>query len=158
MSGYELLRKAWFCKAHGSGVHLVADYCCTLKFFYLLLFFGRAHLHNGTNKFDACRFLLLNGVYAEQVEYLYLSVVAIRWKEVYAAFLSHRFVANALERFHGGCVSHADTFCHIFHAVNTAIPHDIFNVDIVADECLCAVIEVDNTDKTVSVESEIIKK
>ena len=95
---------------------------------------------------------------AEQVEYLYLDVVAVRRQEVDAALLAHSIVADGLESLHGRCILHADALSHIVHAVNTAIPHNVFNIDVVANKRLDVVVDVDDTYKSVTVQSEIIQE
>ena len=95
---------------------------------------------------------------AEQVEYLYLDVVAVRRQEVDAALLAHSIVADGLEALHGRSILHADALSHIVHTVNTAIPHNVFYVDVVANKRLDVVVDVDDTYKSVTVKSEIIQE
>ena len=95
---------------------------------------------------------------AEQVEYLYLDVVAVRRQEVDAALLAHSIVADGLEALHGRSILHADALSHIVHTVNTAIPHNVFYVDVVANKRLDVVVDVDDTNKSVAVKSEIIQE
>ena len=158
LPGYVFLCEAWLCEAHGCGVHLVADDCRTLKLLNLLLLLCRTHLYNGTDKVHTCCLLLLHGMDAEQIEYLYFGIVAVGWQEMDAAFQAHRLVADALERLHRRCVSHAYLLCHVLHAVYTAVPYDVFNVNVVANECLCAVVNVNDANKSFSVLTEVIKE
>ena len=77
---------------------------------------------------------------------------------MYGAFLSHSIVADGFQAFHGSRIVNAHLLCHIVHAVYAAIPHNIFNVDIVAHQRLDIVVDIDNTYQSIAVLSEIVEK
>ena len=145
-----------FGKTHSCSVHFVANNGSTLKLLYLLLLLGRTHLYNGIDEIHACSFLLLYWMNAKQVEYLNLNIVAIRWQEVYATLQSHGIVAYCLKALHRCRVLYTHALSHIVYAVYAAEPYNIFYVDVVAHKCLNVVVDVDNANKTVAVQTEVI--
>ena len=46
----------------------------------------------------------------------------------------------------------------VFYAVNRPIPYDVFNVDVVANECVDVVVDVDYSNKSIALYAEIVKE
>ena len=95
---------------------------------------------------------------AEEVEYLELDVVAIRRQEVNLALLRHGIVADGLQALHRSGVVDAHLLCEVVNALHAAIPYDVLNVNIVTYQGLYVVVNVDDTHKSVTLLSEIIKE
>ena len=158
LSAYKLLSHSRTGESHGCGVHHVAYLCGSLQLLYFLRFLCRTHLYHSLYEFHARSFLLLYRMDAEQIENLYLYVVAVRRQEVNLAFLLQGLVAGTLQRAHRCSVLHAHLCREVMHAVHAAIPYDVFDVDVVAEDCLTVVVDVDHSDESVSVLSEIIQE
>ena len=71
---------------------------------------------------------------------------------------AHSIVADSFKAFHRSRIAHSDLFCHIVNTVHRTIPHDIVNVDIVADEGLDVVVNINHTYETVALLTEIIEE
>ena len=118
----------------------------------------RAHLHHSLDESHAgCRLLLVR-MNTEQVVNLNLYVMAVRRQEMNRAFLSHGFVADVFQCAHRGRICHAHLCCEVADAVYAAIPHYVFNIDVVADERLFVVVYVYHSDQSVAVLTEIIEE
>ena len=145
-------------KSHGCGVHLVTDDSSTLQFLNLFCRLGRSHLHYSLNESKRCFLFLLVGMNAEQIEYLQLDVPSVRREEVYLALLRHGVVADGLQRLHWSRVLDSHLFSHIVHTVYASVPNDVFNVYVVANECLDVIVYIYHTNQSVSVLSEVIQE
>ena len=77
---------------------------------------------------------------------------------MYRAFLFHGVVADNLKLLHRCAFFHSCVFCHIMNAVNASIPYDVVNINVVADKQLLVVVNVDYSNESVSLRSEIIKE
>ena len=65
---------------------------------------------------------------------------------------------QAFETAHGGALGTARLRGHIAYAIYGAKPHDILNINIVANEPLVARISIDDTDESVTLEAEVIEE
>ena len=60
--------------------------------------------------------------------------------------------------FHRSRVGHAYLRGHVGHGVDGAEPYDILDVDVVADKGLLIVVDIDYTDQSVALLSEIVQE
>ena len=95
------LSQSGFGESHGCGVHLVANGASLVDFVDFLLLFGGAHLDHGLDELYRCRFFLLVGMNAQQVENLQFVVVSVWRQEVDGAFQFEGLIADDLQLFHG---------------------------------------------------------
>ena len=72
--------------------------------------------------------------------------------------LCQSFGTDALQGLHGGGIGHTHLLGHHLYALHTAIPHNVFNVDIVTDERLCIVVHINDPYESVSLLPEIVEK
>ena len=142
---------------HGCRVHLIANDGGTLQLLDLFIGLHRAHLHDSLDQVHGSALFLLVGMDTEQVEYLNLDVSTVRRQEVDAALLAHGIVADGLQRLHRRRVLHADLLCHVVYTFYRAIPYDIVDTDVVADECLNVIIHVNDTHESFTVLTEMIQ-
>ena len=77
---------------------------------------------------------------------------------MYRTFLGQCIVADGLQRLHGSRTADAHLFGKVLYTGYRAIPHDILDVDIVADEHLGALVDVDDTYQSVALLSEVIQE
>ena len=118
---------------HSCGVHLISDNRSTLQFFNFLWSLGRTHLDNSLDEIHAGFLFLLVWMNAEEVEYLKLDVVAVRWQEVDLAFLRHGIVTDGLQALHWRRIMYAHLLCEIVDAIYASVPYNIYQVDIITD-------------------------
>ena len=74
------------------------------------------------------------------------------------ALLRHGIVADGLQALHRSGVVDAHLHCEVVNALHAAIPYDVLNVYIVTYQGLYVVVNVDDTHKSVTLLSEIIKE
>ena len=72
--------------------------------------------------------------------------------------LTQCVVANRLESLHVYCVSHANGIGHVSNRINTSIPNDVINVDVVTNECLGVVININHTNEPITLHTEVIEE
>ena len=77
---------------------------------------------------------------------------------MYPAFLPQSLVACVFQRTHRCRVLHAYLCGEVVNAVHAAIPYDVLDVDIVAEDSLTVVVYVDDSYESVSVQTEIIQE
>ena len=157
LSCYVLLDYSRLAHSHGRGVHLVSYDSCPLQLLNLLLLLGGALPYYGVDKLHGGTFLLLVGVYAQQVENLYHDVVTVGRQEVYLALEPQCVVAYCLQALHWCAVAYSHLCRHVVDAVG-AVPDDVLNRDVVANEGLDVVVDVDDSHEPVPVLSEIIQE
>ena len=158
LAAHEFLRHTGTGEPHGGGVHLIADGGGALQGFYLLGLLHRAHGHNGLDECHGGGCLLLAGVDAQQVVQLYFDVVAVGGKEVEGAALAAGLVAEFLQVAHRSAVGYTHLGGHVAHTVHTAVPYDVFYVDVVADEGLLILVDVDHAHQAVALLTEVVEK
>ena len=95
---------------------------------------------------------------AEQIHDLDHVVVTVGRKEMDGAVLVLGLVADHLKLFHGSGTMDAHLSSQVAHTVNTAIPHDILNVDVIANQHLSAFVNVDNAHQSISPLPEIVQE
>ena len=69
-----------------------------------------------------------------------------------------RLVANAFQLLHGAGFGNPDLRGQVAYTIDGAKPHDVLNVNVIANESLRVVVNVDYADKSVSVLPEEVKK
>ena len=158
LSGHKLLGHSGTYEAHGCGMHLVTNLGSMLHLFNLLSGLGGAHLHDGHDEVHGRRLLLLVGVNAQQIKDLEFDVVAVGRQEVNLALQAHGLVADGAEGRHRSRVADAHLSSKIGHAVHRAIPHDVFDVDVVAYEGFRVVVHVNHAHQPVALLSEVIEE
>ena len=158
LSGDVFLGDAGLDQTHGRRVHHVADLGGALQFLNFLLRLGRAHFHHSHDELHRGCLLLLRGVQAQQVHYLNLDVVAIGRQEVDGAAFRAGIVADGLQLGHRSRLCHAHLGSHVGHALHRAVPHDVLDVDVVADEAFAVVVDVDDAHQSVALLSEVIQE
>ena len=154
----KLLRQSGARDGHGRGVHLVSDDRCALQLLYLLLRLGGTHLHHGVDEVEAGCLLLLVGMDSQQVHDLDLDVVAVGRQEVDAAMLAQGVGHDGAQGLHRSRVDHAYLRGHVGHGVDGSKPYDVLDVDVVADKGLLIVVDIDHTDQSVALLSEIVQE
>ena len=77
---------------------------------------------------------------------------------MYLPFLLNGIVANGFEVFHRGRMLYAHLRGQVFYTVNRPIPHDVVNVDVVANECVGVVVNVDYSNKSIALYAEIVEE
>ena len=154
----KLLRQSGARDGHGRGVHLVSDDRCALQLLYLLLRLGGTHLHHGVDEVEAGCLLLLVGMDSQQVHDLDLDVVAVGRQEVDAAMLAQGVGHDGAQGLHRSRVGHAYLRGHVGHGVDGSKPYDVLDVDVVADKGLLIVVDIDHTDQSVALLSEIVQE
>ena len=95
---------------------------------------------------------------AEEVEYLDFDVCTVRGQKMYLAMFAQRVVADGLQTFHIDRICHTDSIRHVPYGVDAAIPDDVVNINIIADERLSVIVNVDDADQSVTLLSEIIEE
>ena len=84
--------------------------------------------------------------------------MSIGRQEMYLPFLLNGIVTNGFEVFHRGRMLYAHLRRQVFYAVNRPIPHDVVNVDVVANECVGVVVDVDYSNKSIALYAEIVEE
>ena len=95
---------------------------------------------------------------AEKVHYLYLGIVAVGRKEVNLALCCNGIAAYRTEVGHRGAIGNAHLSGKVGHAVNGAVPHNILDIDIVANEIFLIVVNIYHTHKSVAPLPEIVQE
>ena len=152
------LRQSGLGKAHGMGMHLITDGASLLNLRNLDVRFALSHLHNGLDQLHRSRLFLLVGMNAKQIHDLDHVVVTIGRKEMNLAVLLLGLVADYLQLFHGSRTVDTHLSSQIAHAVNTSIPYDVLDIDIITDKHLLILVDVDDTYQSVSPLSEIVQE
>ena len=158
LSGNVFLGDAGLDQTHGRRVHHVADFGGALQFLNFLLRLGRAHFHHGHDEFHRGSLLLLRGVQAQQVHDLNLDVVPVGRQEVDGAAFRASLVADGLQLCHRSRLRHTHLGSHVGHALHRAVPNDVLDVDVVADEAFTVVVDVDDAHQSVALLSEVIQE
>ena len=137
-------------------MHLISHLTCLLDSLNLLWLLGGTHLHHCLDELERCSFLLLIGMYAEKVHYLYHCVVAVGRQEMNLALALEGILNDSSKSLHRQCVGHSHLCGEVADRVNRAIPYDIYHINVVAHKSLAVVVDVNNTHKAFAVLTEII--
>ena len=143
---------------HSRRVHLITDDSSTLELINLFLRLCGTHLHDGFDKIHRSTLLLLVRMDTKEVKDLDLDVSAVRRKEMDLTMQPHSVVADSLEALHRSGVAHSDLLSHVVNTVHATVPHDVVDIDVVADECLNVVVNINHAYETVALLTEIIEE
>ena len=77
---------------------------------------------------------------------------------MYLFMFTKSIVTDRFQPFHVCSIGYSDSFSHVFYRVNTTVPNDVINVNIITNERFCVVVNVDYTNKSVTLLSEVIKE
>ena len=157
-TAYVGFRHTGAAEAHGRCVHLITDGGSALQFLNFLSRFDEAQLDDSLNEFLRGGIALLRGVYAQEVVQANHRFVAIGRQEVHLAAsllrLSHHF--------HEGChrrsVCHAAFLGHLHNAGHFAVPDDVVNVNLIAQQGFGAAVGIDDAHQAIAVLAEEIEE
>ena len=156
LASHELFRHSRARQSHGLGVHSVADRAGVLNLGYLERGLYRTHLHHCFYEFERYGLVLSLRADAEKIHDGDLRVESVGRKKMDCALAGFGFVDEFADFSEQCRIGHSRLSRHVGNAVYLAIPDDILDVDVVAEEIFPVVVDVDHSDEAIAVRSEII--
>ena len=158
LSAHEALGDAGLDEQLGGGVHGIAHVAGALNQPDFIGTLRRAHLHHGLDEGFRGTLFLLCGVYAQEVRDGYLRVEAVGRQEVHGLSVGLRVVYDGLQ-LAGGCrLADAHLGGQLADRRHVAHPHDVLDVDVVAEQHLAVVVNVDDAGEPVAVLPEEVEE
>ena len=157
-SGDVFLSDSGTALTHGGSVHEIAYLRRLTEAFYLLRPLDSPHIDDGLDKGERCSLASLQGMEAEDVGELYHKVVTVLRQKVYGLSGLLRTAEAVCECAHRLRVGYADFCCEVTDGWYEAIPDDIVDVDVVAEERFGIVVNIDDTDECLPCLTEVVEE
>ena len=157
-TAYVGFRHTGAAEAHSRCVHLITDGGSALQFLDFLGRFDEAQLDDSLNEFLRGGIALLRGVYAQEVVQANHRFVAIGRQEVHLAARLLRLGHHFREGRHRRSVCHAAFLGHLHNAGHFAVPDDVVNVNLIAQQGFGAAVGINDAHQAIAVLTEEIEE
>ena len=139
-----LFRHAWLACLHCSGMHLITNFHGAFNFLHLFWSLDGTHLHHRLDEFYACFLASFERMETEQIGKQNHVVVAVRRKEMNLLALCLGCIHKFLQVGTWSSMGNTHTFCIFLDGWHIAEPHNIVDVDFIAEQIFLVVVDVNH--------------
>ena len=154
----EVLRYAHLSQFHCCQMHLASYGAGTLNLSYLFLRLLAAQIHYGPYKFHRCAGFEFSAGDAQQLLKQQLVVVSVRRQKVHLSAFFQRLAHQRTQPAETICTVYSHLCGHVGHTLYAAIPYDVVNVNIIAEQVFHALVSINHTGQTLALLAEKIEE